>query len=242
MKEAAKNGNTILFATVIAALFSLLTCGTLSDAALITNSGATSAIPGLGLSLPVAPFLFAAPFLLLALQTYFTVNLYRYELLIAELPALFPDGTPLRLKAYPWLFNSLLPLDAWEVDESIPLTMVEVCLAFSVAYLLVPFSIWMIWFRILAVHGESDYGTLLALACSIFSDWHFSSSTTYIAISGATAARGGLMDVVFRHLILIAFSIGIAISIQANGGHVKITSSRTLFSVSHRSQIHFGAS
>lgn len=110
VEEVSKNGTTILLAMLAVCLFCLLTAGTFSDAALITNSGSTAAIPGVGLALPVGPFLYAAPFLLLAFHLYFILNLQRYEELISDLPSIFPDGVPLHLKIYPWLFSSLIPL------------------------------------------------------------------------------------------------------------------------------------
>jgi uncharacterized protein YjbI with pentapeptide repeats len=166
--EASKSGTTILFAMLIACLFCLVTAGTFSDASLLTNNGITSALPGVGLTLPVQPFLYVAPLLLLAFHLYFLLNLQRYEELIADLPGVFPDGVPLDLKIYPWIFSSLALCARSKIRRTTTrLALLEAPLGLFLAYLLVPISIWMIWFRALALHNLSSLTTLAVLGVSI---------------------------------------------------------------------------
>jgi uncharacterized protein YjbI with pentapeptide repeats len=226
IEEASKSGTTTLFAMLVACLFCLLTSGTFSDAALITNSGSTSAIPGVGLTLPVRPFLFAAPFLLLAFQLYFTLNLQRYEELIADLPSVFPDGTPLYLKIYPWLFSSLIPIVRFKQSGPKPtLAIFEAPLAIVLAYVLVPGSIWVVWFRALGGHSVSAYTTLFALGVSI------AVSFVQFAVGRATLREGRLAPwraksvfpwwlIVLTLIAAMMFCIGTAITIQASRGAI----------------------
>ena len=168
IEEAAKSGATVLFAMIAACSFCFLTAATFTDAAMITNSGTTAAIPGVGLTLSVRPFLYAAPLLLVAVQLYFTLTLQRYEELLSDLPSVFPDGTPLRSKTYPWIFSSISAAGSTsEVPDRVYLTWIEALLSLGLGCILTPLCIWIIWFRTLAAHDISAYSTLLALGMSL---------------------------------------------------------------------------
>ncbi len=56
----------------------------------------------------MAHFYLFAPFLLVGLYTYFHLYLQRLWESLADLPAIFPDGTPLDKKADPWLLIGLV--------------------------------------------------------------------------------------------------------------------------------------
>ena len=171
VEAASKTCSTLVFAMIAACLFSLLTCGTFSDAQLISNAAVTASIPGLGLSLPVQRYIQAAPWLLLAVQVYFLVNLAQYDSLIRKLVAACDvhQQDP-STKVYPSLFNSLVPQSMIDRDRGrFELMRLEPLLAVFLAYVVIPLSIWVVWFRSLALHGLlSIASTTLAMAASIF--------------------------------------------------------------------------
>ena len=236
LEEASKSGSNIVFAIAAACAFCVLSSSTLTDSAVITNTASTAVIPGVGLALPVIPFLAIAPFLLLALHIYFVLMLQRYLDLMADLPAVFPDGTGSIKRMYPWLFSSLVSLRGdvryWHryyvgVD-------LEFCFAIFLAYVIIPGSIWMMWFRALCSHNIVAYTTLFALASSIVV------SLYQFALGRATLIEGVGRATVSRRFYprwmwlitgtaVCLFGIGTAITIQASVGEIKTAADYSFF-------------
>jgi uncharacterized protein YjbI with pentapeptide repeats len=226
VEEASKNGATTLLAMLVACLFCLLTATTFSDTALITNSGLTGAIPGVGLTLPVQPFLYVAPFLLLIFQLYFILNLQRYEELIADFPSVFPDGLSLHSKIYPWLFSSLASISRNQRFGSRPaLSLLEAALAIILTYFMVPACIWIIWFRALGGHALSAYSTVLALGASVIVSFiHFAVGRVTLRNGRGKSPRTQSLFPwwlwVAAGLAVILFAVGVGITIEARRGGV----------------------
>jgi hypothetical protein len=78
-----------------------LTVASVSDFALITNSTALP-LPIASTSIPIAGFFYIAPIVLTLFFIYFHLSLQRVWEMLADLPAVFPDGVPLDKRAYPW--------------------------------------------------------------------------------------------------------------------------------------------
>ena len=95
-----------LYAWLLAGLaFSALTLAATGDAQLLTNA-TSSPLPVIQTPFPTANFYWYAPVILLALYLYFHLQLQHQWRLISRLPAVFPDGTPLDEKIFPWLLNT----------------------------------------------------------------------------------------------------------------------------------------
>ena len=77
-----------------------------SDVVLIDNSRIAT-LPLIGQSITIGWFYTSSALLLVGIFTYFQYNFLRLMDLVAELPAVFPDGTPLFKKVHPWLLNSI---------------------------------------------------------------------------------------------------------------------------------------
>lgn len=92
----------MLFVCLIA--FASITSTT--DAALLTNSP-SALLPDLSTPIPTAGFYYAAPMLVFALYIYLHLYLEGLWEDIASLPSVFPDGTTLLKKIYPWLLVRL---------------------------------------------------------------------------------------------------------------------------------------
>jgi hypothetical protein len=105
--EASSNAQKLFIAMLGGCLYSWLTIATTKDAALLTNS-ASSPLPIIGTALPIVGFYLVAPLILLALYSYFHLNMQRLWEALADLPAVFPDGRPLDKTADPWLLNGLV--------------------------------------------------------------------------------------------------------------------------------------
>ena len=171
VEGASKGLSTLTFTLVAACLFSLLTCGTFTDAQLITKSSVTAGLPGVGLSLPVQRFLQSAPWILLLFQVYFLVNLHSYEMLVMDLSQTYEGEVhPLCTRVSLSIFNSLVSdADRNFVRAKRGILVLEKPLALILGYILVPFTIWIIWFRALALHGMDFHLPLFTLIALSFS-------------------------------------------------------------------------
>jgi uncharacterized protein YjbI with pentapeptide repeats len=107
VEEASKISKR-LFTMLLSALgFSLLTILATKDVPLLTNS-TTLPLPIIQAPVPLASFYWITPILITGFFLYFLLNLLHLYKLISRLPAVFPDGTPLDEKMYPWLLNTLV--------------------------------------------------------------------------------------------------------------------------------------
>lgn len=94
---------------MVSTVFVLMTVFSTPDVALITN--ATSAVlPNLSTNIPAASLFWVAPIVLLFLYIYVHFYISRIWEVLSELPAIYPDGTPVEEKAHPWLFVRLVRL------------------------------------------------------------------------------------------------------------------------------------
>ena len=105
--RATSNVQKLFIAVLGGCVYSWLTIATTKDAALLTNSG-SSPLPVIATPLPIVGFYYVAPALLLALYFYFHLNMQRLWEVLADLPAVLPDGRPLDKTADPWLLNGLV--------------------------------------------------------------------------------------------------------------------------------------
>jgi uncharacterized protein YjbI with pentapeptide repeats len=105
--ELCKNTGK-LFGVLIAALaFAVIMAFKIKDPQLLTDTG-VAVLPVVAIELPARLFFGVIPIVVLVL--YFLVHFYlrRLCVLLAHLPAIFPDGMPVDQKVYPWLMNDIV--------------------------------------------------------------------------------------------------------------------------------------
>jgi|GEM_PF-1004584 len=107
VQEASKNARTLFVSMLLACVYALLTVATTQDVQFVTNSS-TSPLPILNAQIPIVGFYLVAPLMLLVFATYFHLYLQRLWEALARLPAIFPDGSALDEKAYPWMLNGMV--------------------------------------------------------------------------------------------------------------------------------------
>lgn len=90
-----------------ACAYTCLTALSISHLKLLLNSSET-AMPVIGLPLPMLYFFQLAPGILLGLYIYFHIELQRIWKGIAELPAVFTDGRTIEERLYPWFMISFI--------------------------------------------------------------------------------------------------------------------------------------
>ena len=161
--EATSSARKLFIAMLSGCLYSWLTIGTTKDAALLTNS-ASSPLPIIGTALPIVGFYLVAPVVLLALYFYFHLNMQRLWEVLADLPAVFPDGRSLDKRAGPWLLNGLVSAHFVRLRGGRPsLSRVQQWLSILLAWWVVPITLFIFWGRFLMRHDWLGTGLHIGL-------------------------------------------------------------------------------
>lgn len=154
VEEASKIAKRLFTMLLTALGFSALTIFSTKDHLLLTNS-TTSPLPIIQTPIPLAGFYWVAPFLLSAFFIYFLLNLLHLYKLISKLPAVFPDGTPLDEKIFPWQLNTLVREHFHVLSEpKIPLFRLRKFLMVFLAWWTTPIVLFGFWLRYLPRHDH----------------------------------------------------------------------------------------
>jgi uncharacterized protein YjbI with pentapeptide repeats len=114
VEETSRNARTIYFTLLALCAFTLLTVATTTDVQLVLDNFRLR-LPILGADVTVALFYVSAPIVGLLVFAYLHLYLAHLWELASELPAVFPDGLPLRRKLYPWMLN--LVIEVWQREK-----------------------------------------------------------------------------------------------------------------------------
>jgi len=181
VEEAAKNAQTLFLSTLTACVYAWLTIATTQDARLLTNA-TSSPLPIIGTEIPIAGFYWAAPVLLLSLAIYSNLYLQRLWEQLANTPAIFPDGSSLDRRAYPWLLIGLVRSYFARLRENRPpLSRTQNAAGILLAWWIVPFTLLLFWLRYLSRHdwdGTSLHIGLLAVSGIAAVGFHRLAATT----------------------------------------------------------------
>ncbi len=107
VEATVKNARTLMIALLLGCGYCWLTISATTDVQLVLNSS-TSKLPLIGTEVPLFDFYFAAPLLITGFFIYFQFYLDHLWVLLARMPAIFPNGTPLDQKVFPWLLTSMV--------------------------------------------------------------------------------------------------------------------------------------
>jgi len=150
--EASKLARPILLLILSAAVYTFLTLILTDDKALILNTD-SQLIPQLKTPIPTAFFYRLAPFVILSLYAYFLLYLHWIWANVSTLPALFPDGTTLDKRIYPWLLNRLVAISSRGIDEhSLSHCSLSELVSIFLAWGVAPITLSILWFRYLVMH------------------------------------------------------------------------------------------
>jgi len=165
VEQISRNARTIMFSMLLACVYTWLTIATTTDALLLTNS-ISSPLPIIRTEIPIAGFFWVAPLILLSLYLYFHIYLQRLWETLADLPAVFPDGSRLDKRAYPWLLNGLVTSHFKRLRNSRPqFSRLQNGLSVLLGWLTVPVTLLALWLRYLPRHDW--LGTTLQVLLSI---------------------------------------------------------------------------
>ncbi len=154
LAELSRGMQGVLLTMVSAAIYISLTIAATTDVQLLNRAApASTRLPILGLDIPFFRFYWVAPVFLVCLYFYFHSNLQAVWARLADLPAVFPDGTPLDRRAYPWLLNEFVRAYIVRLpNDSSPLSRVQGVLNKVVLWYVVPTMLLLFWTRSLCAH------------------------------------------------------------------------------------------
>jgi hypothetical protein len=219
VEETSKNTRTIFLSMVLGCAYSWLTIATTTDARLLANS-ASSPLPIIGTEIPIAYFYSAAPFILMALYVYLHFYLHHLWELLAELPAIFPDGKRLDQRAYPWLLNGLVRRHFEKLKVRPLMVHLKEWITIFLAWWVVPLTLLGFWLRYLPRHewlGTWIHVGLIVTSATAAIIFYRSAAITLRGIAPElfrwkTAWRGSRayqgVGIVLIGLVLSAFSFG----------------------------------
>ena len=154
LAELSRGMQGVLLTMVSAAIYISLTIAATTDVQLLNRAAPVSTrLPILGLDIPYFRFYWVAPLFLVCLYFYFHSNLQAVWARLADLPAVFPDGTPLDRRAYPWLLNEFVRTYIVRLpNDPSPLSRVQGVLNKVVLWYVVPTMLLLFWTRSLCAH------------------------------------------------------------------------------------------
>lgn len=166
--EAAKNAGTLFVSMLTGCAYSWVVIATTTDAALLNNSG-PARLPLIDLTIPVDAFYAVAPLVLVAFSVYFHLYLQRLWELLTDLPAVFPEGTPLDKRVYPWAMNGLIHAHMPRLQDRghPPLMPLQNIVSRFFAWWLVPIILLLFWGKFIRAHHfwvTEEHALLLGLA------------------------------------------------------------------------------
>lgn len=152
--EASKNATITFVSMLVASLYSSIALG----AAIAPNTAATPAqdlvvkLPLLDVAITQRSFVLIAPVILFCVYMYFHLQLLRLWELLADMPAIFPDGASLDKKAYPWLFNGVIIRYLPQLQKRLRphLWGMQVSISMFLACWTVPPTLLYFWYRALS--------------------------------------------------------------------------------------------
>jgi uncharacterized protein YjbI with pentapeptide repeats len=156
ISESARKLFVAIFATC---LYSWLAIASTTDLNLITNR-ASSPLPIIQTSIPIAGFYMVTPLILLCVYFYFHFYLQKLWEELGALPAVFTDGRPLHTKIDPWLLNDLVRAHLPKLNVNRPfMSYFQLWISVLLAWWVAPITICCFWGRYLMRHREN--GTTL---------------------------------------------------------------------------------
>jgi uncharacterized protein YjbI with pentapeptide repeats len=160
ISEISKNSRTTFFALIIAWVYSYLAISTTSDAALLTNSGATP-LPIIQVRVPIVWFYYFAPVILAVLFFYFHFYLESFWRSVIRLPLFHPeDGRGLDDYVYPWLISTTFIRGGNpKLARNRTLSRLEYGLSLFLGWWIIPLILLFYWARYLVAHEWG--GTIL---------------------------------------------------------------------------------
>ena len=166
VSERSQVAKRLFTPLLLGCIYALLIVAGTTDLGLLTN--AVSPLPVTQAQIPISGLYFAAPVILVGLYLYSLLHVQRIWESLAKLPAVFPDGTPLDEKVYPWLPNSIVHSHFTLLKNCRPpLSKLQAVTTIIFGYWVVPITLVFVWGRYLPRHdwwGTGIHAAVLVYA------------------------------------------------------------------------------
>jgi uncharacterized protein YjbI with pentapeptide repeats len=148
IQQATRVARFFYFTTLAMSAICVLMIAFTSDLRLLIN-GPAIPIPHFGRALPMMGFYLGAPIVLVCLYLRFHFLLLRLWGNMAAMPAVFPDGQTLERDG-PWYLMGVVRRHfRWQRDSRSPFAVLETVLSTTLAYWVVPATLFLFWLRYL---------------------------------------------------------------------------------------------
>jgi hypothetical protein len=148
--EASKNATVVFITMLSACLYCLIALSSVMP----TKDGVK--LPVLDAAITMPAFQLIGAVILVAMFAYFHLQLLRLWELLADLPAIFPDGISLDKKTYPWLFNGVVAAYLPRLSDRRPKFMaVQKVVAMFLGCWTIPVTLAAFWVKSLQTQEQS---------------------------------------------------------------------------------------
>ena len=185
IKDACSNARTIFLWILVGCMYAMLTIGTTSDAALITNN-LLSPLPIIGAKIPIVGFYIIGPLILLGFYFYFHLCMQNIWERLSTLPAVLPDGRTLDKAADPWLLVAMVQYHFEKLkDTRNLLSYFQRLISILLAWYSVPLSLMFLWQRYLRAHDGivSAFHILIVISSIIYGFYTYRRAVTTLTRS-----------------------------------------------------------
>jgi uncharacterized protein YjbI with pentapeptide repeats len=187
IKDISVQARTLLWITIGACVFAVVTMSVANDAIILSHLGSTL-LPVVNINVPIGMFFWCMPVVLLGLYLYLHFQLQYLWNGLAGLPSFFPDGVSLDERAYPLFLRSLVRIYVPLLKKHRPPQWwLQAYASVAAAWWLVPSTIFLFWIRYLRMHEM--WVTLWHIAVLALSVW-FGFATYGLSVH-ALSGRGG---------------------------------------------------
>lgn len=167
VQDVSREGGNIHKLVFVTCIFGWIFVISTTTETIILNSDVTQ-IPAIGIAMPIAGICTYGLLIALSMFIYWHLYVSRLWEFLAQLPAVFPDGTPVHDKIFPWLVNYLPRFqNPFMRDQPTGIQFLAQAAIYAVLWFHVPALFLFFWFRYLA--AQDPPGTLIQILATTIS-------------------------------------------------------------------------
>lgn len=208
VESASRYARKIFFVILLVMVYVWLSLASVNDATLLSNLD-TLKLPYAGVEIPASIFFGGVPIILLMMFVYFHLMQQRVWESISELPAIFPDGTPIHKKIYPWLLNGIAAAHVPFVRKKRQFfSRFQNFISILVAWWFIPYTMLWFWIKYLTKREWLISGIHIGAVSLSIGFAFFFLFLTRRTLRGDSLKGHGIFLRLFLYLIVLAVFLG----------------------------------